>query len=108
MWICGFPPLGYDILNRKLAVNAAEAKVLTFIFERFLTLGSVRALVRDLHERKIASKRWKTRKGHVRGGQPFSRGALYYLLRNRIYLGEIAHKGQVHPGEHPAILDRAL
>ena len=43
----------------------------------------------ELHERGIASKRWKTRKGHHRGGQPLSRGALYYLLRNRIYLGEI-------------------
>nr|WP_281722870.1 recombinase family protein [Nitrosomonas nitrosa] len=108
MWMGGFPPLGYDILNRKLAVNAAEAKILNNIFERFLALGSVRALVLDLGQRKIASKRWKTRKGRVRGGQKFSRGALYYLLRNRVYLGEIAHNGQVHPGEHRAILDRAL
>jgi len=108
MWMGGFPPLGYDILNRKLAVNGAEAKVLNGIFERFVALGSVRVLANELEERAIASKRWKTRKGHVRGGQAFSRGALYYLLRNRIYLGEIAHKGQVHAGEHPAILDRRL
>ena len=108
MWMGGFPPLGYDILNRKLAVNAEEAKVLNGIFQQFLTLGSVRALVHELRQRRIVSKRWKTRKGQVRGGQPFSRGALYYLLRNRIYLGEIAHKRQVHQGEHRAILDRGV
>jgi DNA invertase Pin-like site-specific DNA recombinase len=108
MWMGGFPPLGYDILNRKLAVNDAEAKTLRSIFERFLELGSVRALVTDLRQHKISSKRWKTRKGPFRGGHPFSRGALYYLLRNRIYLGEIEHKGIVHRGEHPAILPRAL
>nr|WP_281719410.1 recombinase family protein [Nitrosomonas nitrosa] len=108
MWMGGFPPLGYDILNRKLAVNEEEAKALNHIFQRFLTLGSVRALVHELRQRRIVSKRWKTRKGQVRGGQPFSRGALYYLLRNRIYLGEIAHKGQVHQGEHPAVLDRGV
>jgi hypothetical protein len=62
----------------------------------------------DLRRRNIVSKRWKTRKGQYRGGQPFSRGALYYLLRNRVGLGEVAHKGQVHKGEHPAILPRAL
>jgi DNA invertase Pin-like site-specific DNA recombinase len=104
MWMGGFPPLGYDILNRKLAVNEAEAKTLCAVFERFLELGSVRALVTDLKQRRLSSKRWKTRKGHLRGGRPFSRGALYYLLRNRIYLGEIEHKGQVHRGEHAAIL----
>jgi site-specific DNA recombinase len=108
MWMGGFPPLGYDILNRKLAVNEAEAGVLRSIFKRFLELGSVRTLATDLRWRNVVSKRWKTRKGHVRGGHPFSRGALYYLLRNRIYLGEVEHKGQVHQGEHPAILSRPL
>ena len=73
-----------------------------------LDLGTVRTLVTDLRQRKIVSKRWKTRKGQLRGGHPFSRGALYYLLRNRIYLGEIEHKGVVHRGEHPPILARAL
>ena len=108
MWMGGFPPMGYDILNRKLAVNDAEAKILRSIFERFLELGSVRALVADLRRRKIVSKRWKTRKGHFRGGHSFCRGALYYLLRNRIYLGEVEHKDHIHRGEHPPILSRDL
>ena len=42
------------------------------------------------------------------GGKPFSRGALYLILRNRIYCGEIVHKGQSHPGEHPPIIDQPL
>ena len=106
MWMGGFPPLGYDILNRKLSVNAAEAETLKSIFSRFLALGSVRKLVTDLKGRGIVSKKWRTRHGVLRGGHPFSRGALYYLLRNPIYLGEIHHKGSVHRGEHPAILLR--
>ena len=78
------------------------------MFSRFIQLMSVRALVADLKHRNIVSKRWKTRHGQMRGGQPFSRGAIYYLLRNRIYLGEIKHKGVAHRGEHPAILSRDL
>jgi site-specific DNA recombinase len=108
MWMGGFPPLGFDILNRKLAVNAAEAETLKSIFARFLELGSVRALVGDLKRRGVVSKKWRTRHGVLRGGHPFSRGALYYLLRNAIYLGEIRHKGSIHRGEHPAILPREL
>ncbi len=108
MWMGGFPPLGYNILNRKLAVNEGEVVVLRAIFARFLELGSVRLLTADLRQRKIVSKRWKTRKGELRGGHPLSRGALYYLLRNRIYLGEIEHRGQIHKGEHPAIISHDL
>jgi site-specific DNA recombinase len=78
------------------------------MFSRFIQLMSVRALVADLKHRNIVSKRWKTRHGQMRGGQPLSRGAIYYLLRNRIYLGEIKHKGVAHHGEHPAILSRDL
>jgi len=108
MWMGGFPPLGYDILNRKLAVNETEAAILRSIFSRFVEMRSVRSLVADLRRRNIVSKRWKTRHGQMRGGNPFTRGAIHYLLRNRIYLGEIRHKGLVHRGEHAAILPRDL
>jgi len=104
MWMGGFPPLGYDILNRKLSVNEAEAETVRAIYDRFLELRSVRALAADLRHRKVVSKQWKTRHGALRGGNAFSRGALYHLLRNRLYLGQIAHKGHIHTGEHPAIV----
>ena len=99
-----FPPLGYDILHRKLSVNEGEAETVRLIYRRFLELGSIGVLAADLRDRDVVSKRWKTRHGTMRGGHRFSRGALYHLLRNRLYLGQIAHKGQVHTGEHPAIV----
>jgi len=104
MWMGGFPPLGYDILNRKLSINDAEAETVRSIYDRFLELRSIRALAADLRKRAIVSKQWKTRHGTMRGGNAFSRGALYHLLRNRLYLGQIAHKGSIHAGEHPAIV----
>jgi site-specific DNA recombinase len=108
MWMGGFPPLGYDILNRKLAVNTDEAESLKRIFSRFLELGSVRKLVAELHRHCIVSKKWKTRHGLLRGGSPFSRGALYYLLRNPVYLGVVRHKGVAYRGEHQPLLPRDL
>jgi site-specific DNA recombinase len=68
------------------------------IFERYLELGSVRELKNDLDQRGIVSAVKLSRKGRRRGGKPFSRGALYCLLSNRIYFCEIRHKQQSHPG----------
>ena len=44
--------------------------------------------------------------GTVQGGKPFSRGHLYQLLSNPIYVGEIAHRKQTYPGLHAAIIGR--
>ncbi len=68
MWMGGFPPLGYDILNRKLSVNEIEAETVRSIYRRFLELHSIRTLAVDLHQRAIVSKQWKTRHGAIRGG----------------------------------------
>ena len=108
MWMGGFPPLGYDILNRKLAVNETEAEIVRGIFQRYLELGSIAELALDLRRRNVTSKQWKTRHGATRGGHAFSRGALNHLLRNRIYRGEIGHKGEIHAGEHPGIVPQEL
>ena len=108
MWMGGFPPLGYDILNRRLAVNQVEAEQVRGIFQRFLEVKSVARLAADLKARGVHSKRWKTTKGAMQGGGAFSRGALYHLLRNRVYLGEAVHKDQVYRGEHDAIVPKDL
>jgi DNA invertase Pin-like site-specific DNA recombinase len=108
MWMGGYPPLGYDPKDRSLVVNEGEAELVRHIFSRYLQLGSVHALTRELASRGVLSKRWTSGAGHVRGGTQFSRGAIFHLLRNRIYLGEIVHKGNSHPGQHARILDRAL
>ena len=111
MWMGGIPPLGYDAPaagSRVLRVNEEEAHQVRQIFERYLELGSVHALQRDLNALGQKSKLHITAKGDIIGGKPFNRGALFYLLRNRIYLGQITHKGEVHDGEHDAIVDPNL
>ncbi|MDC8755192.1 recombinase family protein [Erythrobacter sp. sf7] len=111
MWMGGVPPLGYDPPtdgSRTLKAAEAEAERVRHIFARYLELGSVHALQRDLEQRGIHSKLYVTAKGRTMGGQPFSRGALFHLLRNRVYRGQIVHKGTVHEGEHAAIVDAEL
>ncbi|WP_439922575.1 recombinase family protein [Nitrobacter sp. JJSN] len=108
IWVGGPLPLGYAMKKGKVAVVEEEAERVRQIFTRYLELGSVRALMRDLRERNIVSKQRLFKTGAVRGGVPFGCGALFYLLRNRFYIGEVNYKGQIYPGEQPPILDRDL
>src|SRR2546429_5292793 len=108
MWMGGNVPLGYDLKHRKLLVNEAEAKTVRLIFERYLDLGCVMALRTELERLGIRSKRRVTEAGRERGGASFSRGALYHLLKNRVYRGETVHKGTPHAGEHEAIIAEEL
>jgi len=108
MWMGGTPPLGYDIDRRKLVVNSAEAKAVNLIFQRYLDFGCVRALRDDLAKKRIFSKLWTSSTGLTHGGTPFDRGALYCMLKNRVYVGETTHKGAAYPGEHEAIVPRAM
>jgi site-specific DNA recombinase len=78
------------------------------IFRRYLELGGVNELLRDLRERNIRTKSRLLSTGATRGGIPFGRGALYYLLSNRFYIGEVKYKNEILPGEQPPIMDRAL
>jgi len=108
MWMGGVPPLGYRAEDRKLVVIDSEAETVRSIFCRYADLGSVRLLKNDLDARGINSKAWMSASGRITGGKPFSRGALYLILQNRTYLGEIVHNGRSHPGEHVAIIDQPL
>ena len=108
MWMGGLPPLGYDVRDRKLVVNQEEAKTVLHIFRRYVELRSVRALKVELDAAGIRSKRRTFADGTVYGGHKLSRGALYLMLQNRIYRGEITHKGNAYPGEHKAIVEKAL
>ena len=108
MWMGGYPPLGYDVLDRKLVINEREAAQVRRIFELYLEEGSVR-LVRDrLAEEGIISKVRQSTLGLTTGGRPLLRGNIYEMLRNRLYRGEIAHKGHVYAGEHQPIIDANL
>jgi site-specific DNA recombinase len=108
MWMGGNLPLGYDVQNRQLVINEAEAETVRYIFRRYAELRTVSALQADLKQRGIVSKVWTSTTGNVRGGVGYSRGALYYLLRNQIYLGRIAHKSDSYDGQHSSIVDQPL
>ena len=106
MWMGGNPPLGYDARDRQLLVNEAEAATVRDIFERYLRLGSVRLLKRALDRDGVCSKQRVSASGRESGGRSLSRGALYNLLSNPIYIGEIRHKGTSYPGQHTPIISR--
>jgi len=108
LWVGGTLPLGYRMKDDKIAVIEDEAERVRLIYRRYLELGGVNALVRDLRERNIRSKSRLLATGATRGGVHFGRGSLFYLLRNRFYIGEVNYKNEILPGEQPAIMDRAL
>jgi hypothetical protein len=94
----GFVPLGYDVKDRKLVVNEAEAEKVRMIFERFVKLGSATALVRQLRAEGVTGKQ----------GKLVDKGYVYKLLNNRVYIGQAVHKGTAYPGEHQAIVSQSL
>ncbi len=108
MWMGGLVPLGYDVHERRLVVNQAEAVTVREIFRRYLELGCVRLLMEDLNRRDIRSKVRVAKNSRKSGGNSLSRGALYELLSNPIYIGEIRHKGIRHPGLHELIVEQEL
>ena len=104
MWMGGMPPLGYDVVERKLIVNAAEAELVRGIFCRYAEHGSAAQLVRELAIEGQTTKSWITQGSLHRPGRPIDQQYLFAMLRNRIYLGEMAHKGESYPGQHQAIV----
>ena len=108
IWMGGGIPKGYDLGDRKLDVNPIEAEQVRYIFKRYLELNSLISLAKDLDQNNIRSKRWTARSGKERGGYLYDPSGLSYLLRNRIYLGQITHKDKSYPGEHDAIIETDL
>jgi DNA invertase Pin-like site-specific DNA recombinase len=108
LWVGGNLPLGYKMKDSKIAIVEEEAELVRSIFRRYLELGGVNELVRDLRERNIRTRVKRLATGATRGGIPFGRGALYYLLGNHFYIGEVKYKNEILPGEQPPIMDRAL
>jgi site-specific DNA recombinase len=108
MWLGGMPPLGYQVHDHKLIIVPDEADTVRRIFRRYLALGSVRLLRDELQLQGVVSKQWTSSSGRSWGGQPIARGALYLMLQNRIYHGEIVHKDKHYAGEHRAIIEPQL
>ncbi|WLR91687.1 recombinase family protein [Shinella zoogloeoides] len=100
MWMGGNVPLGYELKDRKLAIDEEEARTVRWLYLRYLDLGSMRDL--SIEARTACLYRRPTRRA---SGSAFGRGNLHHLLTNPIYVGRIRHKGAVYSGEHPAIVD---
>jgi site-specific DNA recombinase len=107
-WTGGTVLLGYAIKNKKLVPHPSEADTVQYIFRRYLELGSLQKLVEDLDARRIVTKRRDTKLKKYQGGISFTYGPLAYLLKNRVYLGEMHHGGKWYPGEQAPIIDREL
>ena len=108
MWMGGTIPLGYDVVERRLVVNATEADEVRTIFRRYAALGSVALLRMELTRAGLVSKRRVSPDPRLAGGKPYSRGALYLMLQNPIYRGLIAHQRETFPAQHEAIVDAEL
>jgi site-specific DNA recombinase len=108
MWMGGLVPLGYDVRERRLLVNSDEAQIIREIFRQYEETGCVRLLKEKMDRRGIRSKPRTMKDGTRSGGRPLSRGALYKILSNPIYLGQIRHEGVCHAGLHEPIIDREL
>lgn len=104
MWMGGRVPLGYDVIDKQMIPNQSEAKTVEHIYRRYLALGCVRFLKGELDQDGYVGKIQK----NGDGGNSFSRGALYTLLRNPVYIGKVSHKGKVYPGQHEPLLDEQL
>ncbi|MEX2613155.1 MAG: recombinase family protein, partial [Gaiellaceae bacterium] len=108
MWMGGFVPLGYEARDRTLIINEAEAETVRTIFQLYLASGNVRDVEAEVARRGLRTRPRPTGGERMRGGRPFSRGHIYRILSNPLYIGEIAHKGSRYPGQHPAIIDRGI
>jgi hypothetical protein len=108
IWVGGVVPLGYEVRDKKLIVNDDEARTVRLIFERYLALGSLPALQRELRGQGIVTRKRTLSSGKMIGGVHLTNGPLAYMLRNRLYLGEINHRDQSYPGEHQPIIDSGL
>ena len=106
LWMGGVPPLGYDIVERKLIINEGEAGIVRFLFRRFTETGSITAVTLEARKAGCRSKTYITTKGNQREGKLLDKGAVYKLLHNRLYLGEISHKSASYKGQHQAIIDQ--
>ena len=106
MWMGGITPMGYHAFERTLVIDEPQAERIRLIFTMYLQLGCVRELALAVSERGWLTPPRET--PQLRGNRPLSRGHLYRILRNPVYIGQITHKDQVYPGNHPPIIESDL
>jgi len=108
MWMGGMPPIGYLVRDKALVIDEPSAELVREIYQVYLALGNVRLLKEDLTRRARMTPQRTSRRNGQSGGLPFSRGHLYRILSNPIYVGQVAHRDLTYPGQHLAIIDQSL
>ena len=108
IWVGGTVPLGYQVVDRKLLIHDAEAATVRMIFERYLALGSLLALARELNAKDVRTRKRHLANGRTIGGVLLTRGPLAHMLKNRTYIGELNHRDASYPGEHQALIGKDL
>jgi len=107
-YVGGRPILGYDVVDTKLVVNQDEAERVRQAFELYLQHQALLPVVKELARRGWTTKRWTTKRGAACGGQPLTKNRLYQLLTNVAYIGKVRYNGEIHQGEHQAIVDQEI
>ena len=108
MWMGGTPPMGYMAKERTLEIEPIGAQLVRHMYERYLALGSVRLLTQELANQSMKTPRRVSLSEKTHGGKPFSRGHVYRILTNPVYIGQIAHREKVYEGRHPPIISQDL
>ncbi|WP_422344690.1 recombinase family protein [Parasphingorhabdus sp.] len=108
IWMGGPVPLGFDLEDRKLIVNAQEAETVRHLFQRYTELRSLRLLVDELAEQGYRTKKRTYKDGRTIGGIAFRTGSLAQLLQNPIYTGKVRHNENTYDGAHDALIDQPL
>jgi hypothetical protein len=108
IWVGGPVPLGYRAVDKKLEIVPQEADLVRKIFALYVELGSVGGLARALESRGVKPKPRQLANGQSKAAERYTIGPLAHMLKNRFYVGEVAYRGEVHKGEHPAIIDREV
>ena len=112
LWMGGLAPIGYvpgvDANQRSLKIDEPRAAMVRELYRLYLQLGCVSALVAEIGRRGWVTPARVTRREDAAGGRPFSRGHLYRILSNPVYIGQIVHKDEVFAGQHPAIVEMDL
>ena len=108
LWMHGIPPLGYDVVDRRLAINEAEAEQVRTIFSRFVALGSILKVVQEIRARGWCNKTWTTKAGRTLAGQLHDKSSVHKILHCRTYLGEMKHRDQYFENTHAPVIERAL
>jgi site-specific DNA recombinase len=108
IWVGGSVPLGYRPVGKKLELVPEEADLVRKIFALYIELGSVGALASALDQQGVKPKPRQLANGQSKAAERYTIGPLAHMLKNRMYVGEVAYRGEVHKGEHPGIVDREV